>query len=64
MVHEEIVFLIDVGKRGVEVPVDGRSGIPLLELRGLLFLRKAEPRTKKAVVRFRVELGDNGNVGQ
>ncbi|VDP27900.1 unnamed protein product [Heligmosomoides polygyrus] len=69
MVHEAVVFLIDVvhdsifpkaDKRGVEVPVDGRSGIPLLKLHGLLSLtRKAE-----AVVQSRVELGDNGDVGQ
>uniref|UniRef100_A0A8L8KQD7 DNA-directed RNA polymerase n=1 Tax=Heligmosomoides polygyrus TaxID=6339 RepID=A0A8L8KQD7_HELPZ len=74
MVHEVAVFLVDVvhngifskaGKRGVEIPVDGRSGTPLLELRGLLSLtRKAEPRAKEAVVRSRVELGDNGNLGQ
>ncbi|VDP13769.1 unnamed protein product [Heligmosomoides polygyrus] len=74
MVHEAIVFLVDVvhdgifpkaDKRGVEIPVDGRSGTPLLELRGLLSLtRKAEPRAKEAVVRSRVELGDNGDIGQ
>ncbi|VDO95015.1 unnamed protein product [Heligmosomoides polygyrus] len=74
MVHEVVVFLVDVvhngifpkaGKRGVEVPVDGRSWIPLLKLHGLLSLtRKAEPCAKKAVVRSRLELGDNGIVGQ
>ncbi|VDP31986.1 unnamed protein product [Heligmosomoides polygyrus] len=74
MVHEAAVILVDVvhdgifpkaGKKGVHVPVDGRSGIPLLKLRGLLSLtRKAKPRSKEAVVRSRVELGDNGNVGQ
>uniref|UniRef100_A0A183FX85 ABC transporter domain-containing protein n=1 Tax=Heligmosomoides polygyrus TaxID=6339 RepID=A0A183FX85_HELPZ len=74
MVHEAIVFLVDVvhdgifpkaDKRGVEIPVDGRSGTPLLELRGLLSLtRKAEPRAKEAVVRSRVELWDNGDIGQ
>ncbi|VDO91555.1 unnamed protein product [Heligmosomoides polygyrus] len=73
MVHEAVVFLIDVvhdgifpkaDKKGVEVPVGERSGIPLLELRGLLSLtRKAKPRAKEAVVRSRVELGDNGDVG-
>ncbi|VDP14166.1 unnamed protein product [Heligmosomoides polygyrus] len=51
MVHEAVVFLIDVvpdgifpkaDKGGVEVPVDGRSGIPLLGLRGLLLDAKSE----------------------
>ncbi|VDP45675.1 unnamed protein product [Heligmosomoides polygyrus] len=72
MVHEAVVFLIDVvrdgilpnaGKRGVEVPVDGRFRIPLLKLL-LSLTRKAKPRAKEAVVRSRVELGDNGDVGQ
>ncbi|VDP02201.1 unnamed protein product [Heligmosomoides polygyrus] len=67
IVYEAVIFLVDVvhdgifpraGKRGVEVPVDGRSGIPLHEFRGYLSLtRKAEPRAKEAVVRPRVELG-------
>ncbi|VDP10685.1 unnamed protein product [Heligmosomoides polygyrus] len=53
------------GKRGVEVPVDGRSGTPLLELHGLLSLtREAKTRAKEAVIRSRVELEDNGDVGQ
>ncbi|VDO95436.1 unnamed protein product [Heligmosomoides polygyrus] len=74
MVHEAVVFLVNVvhggillkaDKRGVHVPVDGCSAAPLLELCGLLFLtRKAEPRAKEAVVRSRVELGDNGDVCQ
>ncbi|VDP09117.1 unnamed protein product [Heligmosomoides polygyrus] len=74
IVHKVVVFLVDAvhngifpkaGERGVEIPVDSRSGTPLLELRGLLSLtRKAEPRAKEAVVRSRVELGDNGDVGQ
>ncbi|VDP50115.1 unnamed protein product [Heligmosomoides polygyrus] len=74
MVDEVVVFLVDVvhngifpkaGKRGVKVPVDGRSGTPLLKLHGLLSLtRKAEPRSKEAVVRSRLEPGDNGDVGR
>ncbi|VDO77182.1 unnamed protein product [Heligmosomoides polygyrus] len=74
MVHEAVVFLVDVvhdgifpkaGKRGVEVAAYDCSGTPLLELRGLLSLtRKAEPCAKEAVVQSRVELGDNGDVGQ
>ncbi|VDP32657.1 unnamed protein product [Heligmosomoides polygyrus] len=36
-----------------------------LKLRDLLSLtRKAEPRAGEAVIRSRVELGDNGDVGQ
>ncbi|VDO86414.1 unnamed protein product [Heligmosomoides polygyrus] len=67
MVHEATVFLVDVvqdgifpkgGKRGAHVPVDGRSGARLLELRDLLSLtRKAESRAKEAVARS-LELGD------
>ncbi|VDP43602.1 unnamed protein product [Heligmosomoides polygyrus] len=74
MVHEVVVFLVDVvhngifpkaSKRGVKVPIDGRSGIPLLERHGILSLtRIAEPCAKEAVVRSCVELGDNGNIGQ
>ncbi|VDO22185.1 unnamed protein product [Heligmosomoides polygyrus] len=74
MVHEAVVFLVDVvhdgafpkaDEKGVEVPVDGRSGTPLLEDRGLLSLtRKAKHRVKEAVIWSRVELGDNRNVGQ
>ncbi|VDO34784.1 unnamed protein product [Heligmosomoides polygyrus] len=66
MVHEAVLFLIDVvydgifpkdDKRGVEVPVDGPSGIPLLELRGFLSLmRKAKRCAKEAVVQSRAEL--------
>ncbi|VDO76224.1 unnamed protein product [Heligmosomoides polygyrus] len=67
MVHEVVVFLVDVvhkgifpeaGKRAVNVSVGGCSEAPPLELCGLLSLtRKAEPRAKKAVVRSREELG-------
>ncbi|VDO19000.1 unnamed protein product [Heligmosomoides polygyrus] len=74
MVHEAVVFLVDVvhdgifpkaGKIGVKVPVDGCSGTPILQLCGLLSLtRRPEPRAKEAVVRSHVELGDNGNISQ
>ncbi|VDO66084.1 unnamed protein product [Heligmosomoides polygyrus] len=70
LLHAAVSYIHDgifpeAGKIGVEVPVDGLSGTPLLKHCGLLSLtRKAKPRTKEAVVRFRVELGDNGGVGQ
>ncbi|VDP08128.1 unnamed protein product [Heligmosomoides polygyrus] len=72
MLHEAVVRLVDVvhdrifpkaGKRGVKVPAYGRSGTPLLEFRGLFFLTQKNGTCAK-VVRYRVELGDNGDVSR
>ncbi|VDP43747.1 unnamed protein product [Heligmosomoides polygyrus] len=49
MVHDAVVFLVDVVHDGVFPKVGKRA---------------CSPRAKGAVIRSRVELGDNGNVGQ
>ncbi|VDO18545.1 unnamed protein product [Heligmosomoides polygyrus] len=36
----------------------------LMVVLGLVFLKFAEPCAKDALIRFRVELGENGDVGQ